>query len=91
MEEIRCGHCGRKLAEAVFEQISIKCPRCGTMNHLRALSPSRERLGAPSPMTNHEDSHSLESNQHPPVPHHRQRHHLPGRQRAATAAARPAG
>ncbi len=42
-EEIRCGHCKRKLAEAVFEQIAIKCPRCGTLNHLRAASPTPER------------------------------------------------
>ncbi|MBU59749.1 MAG: Com family DNA-binding transcriptional regulator [Alcanivorax sp.] len=31
-QEIRCTRCHRKLAEAVFTWISIKCPRCGHLN-----------------------------------------------------------
>lgn len=39
MEEIRCSRCNRKLAEAEYTCINIKCPRCGAYNHLRASSP----------------------------------------------------
>ncbi|WP_080296489.1 Com family DNA-binding transcriptional regulator [Burkholderia pseudomallei] len=46
---IRCLHCNRKLASGSFAELVIICPRCGTRNHLRALSPSHadERLRAP--------------------------------------------
>ncbi|MDR1423490.1 MAG: Com family DNA-binding transcriptional regulator [Azoarcus sp.] len=33
MLEIRCGSCNRKLAEAEYIRLAIKCPRCGTLNH----------------------------------------------------------
>ncbi|MGY8903703.1 MAG: Com family DNA-binding transcriptional regulator [Burkholderiales bacterium] len=46
MNEIRCGACARKLGEGQFTLLSIKCPRCGTLNHLRAMSPLPERPGA---------------------------------------------
>lgn len=39
MQEIRCGHCDRKLAAVKeFTEIQIKCPRCRTLNHLKAKS-----------------------------------------------------
>ncbi|WP_409521084.1 Com family DNA-binding transcriptional regulator [Methylomonas sp. MS20] len=38
MEIVRCGQCGRKLAEAEFVRLAIKCPRCGTLN-LKAFEP----------------------------------------------------
>ncbi|MFE1572299.1 Com family DNA-binding transcriptional regulator [Comamonas odontotermitis] len=50
MQEIRCGSCGRKLGEGIFQILSIKCPRCGTINSLRALSPTPERPGASDSM-----------------------------------------
>lgn len=37
--EIRCSHCNRKLADAVFTFIEIKCPRCATLNSLRVENP----------------------------------------------------
>ncbi len=46
METIRCGSCRKLLAKALFTQIEIKCPRCGTYNSLRAgssSSPERPR------------------------------------------------
>lgn len=46
-QDIRCGACGRKLGEGAYQVLSIKCPRCGTINHLRAESPpthAAERL-----------------------------------------------
>jgi phage FluMu protein Com len=51
MREIRCGGCNRLLALAGwFEQLQIKCPRCGALNHLKAESlldaPVSAALGA---------------------------------------------
>ncbi|MCM2340456.1 MAG: Com family DNA-binding transcriptional regulator [Rhodoferax sp.] len=31
---------------AEFVRLQIKCPRCGTLNDMRALSPQPERPGA---------------------------------------------
>lgn len=39
VEEIRCGKCNKKLAEADYRRLAIKCPRCGEMNHLKAIEP----------------------------------------------------
>ncbi|MEB2854096.1 Com family DNA-binding transcriptional regulator [Pseudomonas atacamensis] len=39
MQDLRCGHCCRKLAAASgFTELQIKCPRCRTLNHLKAPS-----------------------------------------------------
>ncbi|MBP5958123.1 Com family DNA-binding transcriptional regulator [Pseudomonas anatoliensis] len=39
MQDIRCGQCHRKLATARgVTELQIKCPRCGTLNHLKAPS-----------------------------------------------------
>ncbi|MTJ83801.1 MAG: Com family DNA-binding transcriptional regulator [Telmatospirillum sp.] len=68
MESIRCGSCGRKIAEGdFFGTVSIKCPRCGTINELRVEHPSSERPGAsvqrsdalaPTPSSPHSRNHS---------------------------------
>ena len=42
-EDIRCGQCQRKLAVGRYIEMEIKCPRCGTMNHLKATSLPPER------------------------------------------------
>ena len=34
-QDIRCGQCLRKLAVGQFLHLSIKCPRCKTMNDYR--------------------------------------------------------
>ncbi|TPQ28938.1 Com family DNA-binding transcriptional regulator [Methylomonas koyamae] len=47
MEIVRCGHCGRKLAEAEFVRLAIKCPRCGTLNTLKAVEPLTRAPRAP--------------------------------------------
>ena len=48
MQEIRCGHCGRKLAAArEFTELQIKCPRCRALNHLKAQSLQPERREHP--------------------------------------------
>lgn len=47
MQEIRCGHCSRKLGVGQYAELQIKCPRCGTLNHFRAASPAPEHRGAP--------------------------------------------
>ncbi|WP_091571231.1 Com family DNA-binding transcriptional regulator [Oryzisolibacter propanilivorax] len=49
MEEIRCGNCRRKLGEGVYLALSIKCPRCGALNQLRAQGPSPARRRASEP------------------------------------------
>ncbi|ASJ24321.1 Com family DNA-binding transcriptional regulator [Laribacter hongkongensis] len=42
MQDIRCGHCRRKLAEGQIITIKIKCPRCHTLNCLSATErPTR--------------------------------------------------
>lgn len=48
-QEVRCGQCQRKLAVGAFSVLQIKCPRCGTFNHLKAASLSPERPGASDP------------------------------------------
>ncbi|HIE1665620.1 Com family DNA-binding transcriptional regulator [Pseudomonas aeruginosa] len=48
MKDIRCGGCNRLLARAgQFDQIQIKCPRCGTLNQLKAESLLIAPLSAP--------------------------------------------
>lgn len=59
MREVRCGNCQRKLAEAEFDRLKIKCPRCGTLNDVRAMRPSTERHGAPCSTKEDRDSQSL--------------------------------
>lgn len=39
METVRCGSCGKKLAEAEYIRLSIKCPRCGVINQLKVTEP----------------------------------------------------
>lgn len=40
--EIRCGHCNRLLAKGTAHELSIKCPRCGCINHVRDAIPKLE-------------------------------------------------
>ena len=50
IETVRCAKCQRKLAEAAgYLHLSIKCPRCGGINILRAISPKPEHLRVPIP------------------------------------------
>ncbi|MBW7903126.1 MAG: Com family DNA-binding transcriptional regulator [Rhodocyclaceae bacterium] len=46
MKEVRCSNCNRKLAEAEYIRLSIKCPRCGAINELKAIEPPRRAPGA---------------------------------------------
>lgn len=59
MDEIRCGNCHRKLGEGEYTRLVIKCPRCGVLNQLRAVSPIPERPGAPQSEENHGTHHPL--------------------------------
>ena len=39
LQEARCGSCRRLLAKiGRYDEIQIKCPRCGAFNHLKAES-----------------------------------------------------
>lgn len=46
-EEVRCGNCNRLLAKGIALALTIKCPRCGAFNTVRAPSPVRESHRAP--------------------------------------------
>eukprot|EP00952_Eustigmatos_sp_NYUAD-ZCMA_P001458 6461-Eustigmatos_ZCMA.PRE.1 len=59
MQEVRCGLCQRKLAEAEFDRLKIKCPRCGTLNDVRAMRPNTERHGAPCKTKEASDTRTL--------------------------------
>ena len=41
-KEIRCGHCNKLLGKGTARDLEIKCPRCGTLNHLRDMIPRSE-------------------------------------------------
>ncbi|WP_366143628.1 Com family DNA-binding transcriptional regulator [Zoogloea sp.] len=47
METIRCGKCNRKLGEGEYTRLNIKCPRCGTLNQLKAIEPPKCAPRAP--------------------------------------------
>ena len=63
MEEIRCGACSRKLGEGIFTALTIKCPRRGAFNTLRAESPppARRRASNPEGTLNGNDANSKAS------------------------------
>lgn len=45
MKDVRCNHCGKKLAIAAYIEIQIKCTRCKTINHfLRADEPLNQSV-----------------------------------------------
>ncbi|WP_297813778.1 Com family DNA-binding transcriptional regulator [uncultured Methylophaga sp.] len=54
MIEVRCGGCGRLLAKAEYVQIEIKCPRCKTLNNLKATEPLNQ---APTSANAEEENH----------------------------------
>ncbi|MBD9377023.1 Com family DNA-binding transcriptional regulator [Pseudoxanthomonas sp. PXM05] len=44
LSNLRCGDCARLLAKAgAFDELQIKCPRCGVVNHLKAQSLPTDR------------------------------------------------
>lgn len=48
MEIVRCGKSNKKLAEAEFIRLSIKCSRCGAFNELKAIEPLNRAPRAPN-------------------------------------------
>ncbi|MFA9394773.1 MAG: Com family DNA-binding transcriptional regulator [Halodesulfovibrio sp.] len=46
-KEIRCGNCNRLLAKGTATKLEIKCPRCGTYNHVSDKSTGQERRDRP--------------------------------------------
>ncbi|WP_324622733.1 Com family DNA-binding transcriptional regulator [Delftia lacustris] len=65
MQEIRCGSCRRKLGEGIFSRLVIKCPRCGAMNQLSAVSATSAPPGGPTAEINDKSHHSLDRRQAP--------------------------
>ncbi|WP_084516194.1 Com family DNA-binding transcriptional regulator [Desulfovibrio cuneatus] len=47
MPEIRCGHCHRLLAKGTALSITIKCPRCATLNHITSGAGSPAQTAKP--------------------------------------------
>jgi LSD1 subclass zinc finger protein len=43
-KEIRCGGCNRLLGKGTAIDLEIKCPRCGTFNHVSKLPSEKVRL-----------------------------------------------
>ncbi|MEO6917551.1 MAG: Com family DNA-binding transcriptional regulator [Collimonas sp.] len=69
MQEIRCGSCHKKLGVGDFRHLCIKCPRCGTINDLRAESslPECRRASAPGVVKDGLNSdHPVAGRQTPP-------------------------
>ncbi|WP_370690878.1 Com family DNA-binding transcriptional regulator [Methylicorpusculum sp.] len=60
MEIVRCLNCNKKLAEAEFIRLSIKCSRCGAMNQLKATEPLNQEA------CNGKTNNSLGRRQTPP-------------------------
>ena len=55
LHNVRCGQCARLLAKATdYYDLQIKCPRCGTFNHLKAASLSTDRPERFEEGSNHE-------------------------------------
>lgn len=50
LQEIRCGRCNKKLAEAIYSRLNIVCPRCRTLNQLSATSAVQERQPSVEPI-----------------------------------------
>ena len=54
LRNLRCGECARLLAKArEFDELQIKCPRCGTLNHLKAQSLPTDRQERLTEGSNH--------------------------------------
>lgn len=47
MESIRCINCNKKLAEISEGQISIKCPRCKTLNNFTVKNHTNKESPEP--------------------------------------------
>ncbi|MGN6260259.1 MAG: Com family DNA-binding transcriptional regulator [Ralstonia sp.] len=67
MQDIRCGQCNRKLGAGEYVRLSIKCPRCGAFNVLRAESPAPEsrRASHSGDPTHEHDRSRPRAAQHP--------------------------
>ena len=76
MQDIRCGNCRRKLAEGVYIQLAIKCPRCGAFNQLSAKSAPQEHHRVSEAEVHDKPNSSLDRRQAPPGRHAAQA--LPG-------------
>ena len=56
LKDCRCGQCKRLLARVgEYTELQIKCSRCGTLNHVKAVSLER------SPLSDKEAAHAATS------------------------------
>lgn len=61
--DIRCGQCGRKMAEGTYIVLSIKCPCCRAINHYRAST--RTPHASERPTHHQEDANVIFENPNP--------------------------
>lgn len=61
MNDIRCGACSKKLGDGIYQTLQIKCPRCKTMNFLRAASLTPEHPECHCKSSTHEHSKKREN------------------------------
>lgn len=63
LKEYRCGQCKRLLARVgEFQELQIKCSRCGTLNHMKAMSLEQSPLSDPNAeclQKNHDSQRTL--------------------------------
>lgn len=59
MKFIQCQNCDRKLLKiGKFDELSIKCPRCKTINHLSVTNAKPEVHETPTSGVNHGSNHA---------------------------------
>lgn len=57
LKECRCGKCNKLLARVgEFSRIQIKCPRCGTLNHVKTMSLANAPSSLLPSLENRDDS-----------------------------------
>lgn len=62
MKEIRCDGCNKLLGKGIWVELQVKCPRCKTMNNLKAASLMNGDTHDARRRTNH----SLDGREAPP-------------------------
>ncbi|MCD6663521.1 MAG: Com family DNA-binding transcriptional regulator [Comamonas sp.] len=55
MQDVKCGRCSKLLARAEGT-VEIKCPRCGCLNHWRAIEPQTPERPERHPKKENDDA-----------------------------------
>lgn len=65
MQEIRCGHCGRKIGEGEVVELRFRCARCKTLNHIQFPATRHTIPARPSASIQSGETHASESTECP--------------------------